>query len=204
MKIAIEKYIGENKLSSSQTKSLILIIGLIILLTSGFSYVNWNPTYGGWIEKIVFISLAFYFFLNKTNSKQYNFHKEIILLTFIPFISIFNSWSIYSQSIYDGLTATLSSFIWVVYFLLPRYKLSEATILKIFLFVAIFIAAVQVLQQITYPNVLFGISRAEDLDAVHAELAEQRNGLWRFRCTKMLIIQLLSFLRHGHGYKKSE
>ena len=91
MKIAIEKYIGENKLSSSQTKSLILIIGLIILLTSGFSYVNWNPTYGGWIEKIVFIFLAFYFFLNKTNSKQYNFHKEIILLTFIPFISIFNT-----------------------------------------------------------------------------------------------------------------
>lgn len=62
MKIAIEKYIGENKLSSSQTKSLILIIGLIILLTSGFSYVNWNPTYGGWIEKIVFLFLAFYFF----------------------------------------------------------------------------------------------------------------------------------------------
>ncbi len=181
MKIAIEKYIGEKNIASSQTKPFILIIGLVLLLTSGFRYVNWNPTYGGWIEKIVFLFLAFYFFTNKTNSKQYNFHQEIILLTFIPFISIFNSWSVYSQSIYDGLTATLSSLVWIVYFLLPRYKLSETTILKIFLFVAIFIVAVQVLQQFTYPNVLFGVSRAEDLDAAHTELAEQRNGLWRFR-----------------------
>lgn len=170
-----------NSLTFSQTKPIILIIGLVLLLTRGFRYINWNPTYGGWIEKIVFIFLAFYFFTNKTNSKLYNFHKEIILLTFIPFISIFNSWSIYSQSIYDGLTATLSSLVWIVYFLLPKYKLSETAILKIFLFVAIFIVAVQVLQQFTYPNVLFGASRAEDLDATHTELAEQRNGLWRFR-----------------------
>ena len=177
----IVNYTGVNCPAFSQSKPIILIIGLVFLLTSGFSYVNWNPTYGGWIEKIVFLFLAFYFFTNKTNSKQYNFHKEILLLTFIPFISIFNSWSIYSQSIYDGLTATLSSLVWIVYFLLPRYKLSETTILKIFLFVAIFIVAVQVLQQFTYPNVLFGVSRAENLDAAHSELAEQRNGLWRFR-----------------------
>ena len=64
-----------NCLTFSQTKPIILIIGLVILLTRGFRYINWNPTYGGWIEKIVFIFLAFYFFTNKTNSKLYNFHK---------------------------------------------------------------------------------------------------------------------------------
>ena len=183
MNLFLEKYvINERSILSRQRKALFCIIALIILFTNGFQYVNWNTTYAGWIEKIIYLCLALYFCMNHTKSRRFNFRGEIILLMFIPFVSVFNSWSMYSQPIYEGFISTISSFVWVIYFILPRYEIKESTILRIFLYVALFILVVQVVQQFTYPKALFGIRDSESLlNLGTTEMAEQRNGLWRFR-----------------------
>ena len=179
--LMIEKYLGERY--RNQWKPIVVIIGLVILFTHGFNYINWNPTYGGWLSKVIYLFLALFFFLKvNAKSKRYNFSKEINLLILLPFLSIINSWYFYSQSIYDSITTTFCSFVWVIYYILPRKKVSESTILRIFLYVALLIVAIQIVQQFTYPNALFGI-RSEEymIEKGLTEIAEQRNGLWRFR-----------------------
>lgn len=67
-------------------------------------------------------------------------------------------------------------------FFLHKYKVQESTILKAILAIALFVVAVQVIQQFTYPNTLFGVMNEDTMiEEGVKEAAEQRNGLWRFR-----------------------
>ena len=52
--------------------------------------------------------------------------------------------------------------------------------MKAILFMALLIVGIQLFQQFSYPNCWFGI-HDEERQAITKELAEQRNGLWRFR-----------------------
>ena len=167
--------------TKSQKVALFAIIGLVILSTNFFNYTSWNPTYAGWIKNILSYSFIGYLLIGK-NINGCHFRTVVLLLTLVPFLSIFNSWSVYSQSPYRSFTVLLGQFMWVIYFLLHKYKVSEQTILKAFLCIALIIVAIQIVQQFTYPNAPFG-TMSEDavIDRQVLEAAEQRNGLWRFR-----------------------
>lgn len=167
--------------TKSQKVALFAIIGLVILSTNFFNYTSWNPTYAGWIKNILSYSFIGYLLIGK-NINGCHFRTVVLLLTLVPFLSIFNSWSVYSQSPYRSFTVLLGQFMWVIYFLLHKYKVSEQTILKAFLCIALIIVAIQIVQQFTYPNAPFG-TMSEDamIDRQVLEVAEQRNGLWRFR-----------------------
>lgn len=167
--------------TKSQKVALFAIIGFVILSTNFFNYTSWNPTYAGWIKNILSYSFIGYLLIGKNNNGCH-FRTVVLLLTLVPFLSIFNSWSVYSQSPYRSFTVLLGQFMWVIYFLLHKYKVSEQTILNAFLCIALSIVAIQVVQQFTYPNAPFG-TMSEDamIDRQVLEAAEQRNGLWRFR-----------------------
>jgi len=174
--------IDRKKASCNQRFELIAIILIIVLSTSGFSNINWNPTLGGWIKNILYYGLVVYLVVGSKEKSKCNFYTEVLLLTFIPFLSIFNSWSIYSQSPYRSFTVLLGQFIWIIYFLLHKYKVQEQTILKVLFWVSLFLIGVQIIQQFTYPNAPFGTMSENAMIEKHAmEAAEQRNGLWRFR-----------------------
>lgn len=160
---------------------IFLLLFLFVLFDSGFSYVNWNPTYAGWLQKIVFIVFVLFLLFGKIIKSNCHFRKEVMALMLLPFLSIINSFIYFGQSPYNSLLALSASFAWIVYFLLLRYKVSEAVVLKTFLIISLFIVAVQIIQQFTYPNALFGVSSIDDLENGVTETAEQRNGLWRFR-----------------------
>ena len=50
--------------AKSQKSVIVLIILLIVLITSGFSYVGWNKTYGGWALRFIFTLIFVYYFSN--------------------------------------------------------------------------------------------------------------------------------------------
>ena len=161
---------------------LLAIIAFVLLSTSCFKYTGWNPTFAGWIQNILSYFLLAYFIAGRKRKGECHFSALVMLLMFVPFISIFNSWSIYSQSPYRSLTALLGQTTWIIYFLLHKYKVSEQTILKSLLYVALCIVAIQIVQQFTYPNAPFGTMSEHDMiEKAAKEAAEQRNGLWRFR-----------------------
>lgn len=161
---------------------LFLLIAYVVLVTSGLENVNWNPTYGGRVTKIIFLGLLGYLFCSRPNGKQYHFRKLVLILLWVPFVSILNSWLIYSQSPSSSFLLMASQSTWVIYFLLHKYKVQEQTILKVFFYIALFLVGIQIVQQFTYPNAPFGTMSQEAMIEKHAmEAAEQRNGLWRFR-----------------------
>ena len=184
----IEKYVGERR-SWRQWKYLLLLIGITILVTYGFSYTNWSIQYGTWAIKIVCI-LLFVFILTHwpKNNNKFNFRKEVLILTFLPLISSINTYFYYGQSFIESFNALSFNFFWIVYFVLHKYKVQESTILRMFLIVSLFIVALQIIQQYTYPTVLFGgYSEELMIEQGVSDYAASRNGLWRF-------------LMHENGY----
>ena len=167
---------------SNQRLYVILIIAIVIITYRGFQYVNWNLTYGGWALNIIALISLYLFISIKKNYNRCHFYIPVLALTFIPFLSIINSYSVYNQSVKDGITATLPSFIWLLYFVLHHMHVNERTILRAFLYISLFIVFIQIVQQITYPNLLFGAATDESERLFQGgEYAEMRNGLWRFR-----------------------
>ena len=71
----IEKYTGEPR--KKQRLFLIIIIALAVLYTAGFSYINWNPTYGGWIQNVISILFFLFLIINLPKGRKYNFKSEI-------------------------------------------------------------------------------------------------------------------------------
>ena len=177
----IEKYTNDIK-QRREWIYLFLILAVLILYTSGLSYVNWNPTTSGWTKQIVSLILLAFFLLHFPKSKSYHFRGEVMLLMLIPYLSSFNTNALYGQSFYDSIRVLSSNFVWIFYFILHRYKLKESTILKAFLIFSLAIVAIQIIQQFTYPNAFFGVASEDSLiETGRTEVAEQRNGLWRFR-----------------------
>lgn len=164
-----------------QTYHLVFILLLVILASNGFSYANWSPL-GGQLLSFIILMLMFICVLSKINQKK-NFSSIVLFLIIIPFISAINSYFIYNQSFIDSFRAFLKlALVWILYYQLHLFKVKEITILNAFICICFFILTVQVVQQFTYPNAIFGVMREEDLENNFLfEIAEKRNGLWRFR-----------------------
>lgn len=173
----------DNRFKKNNQLVIILVIILFVILQTGcFNFSGWNPTYSGWANNIISLGLLGYLFCSRPNGKQYHFRELVLFLIWVPFFSIFNSWSIYSQSPSRSFLLMASQSTWVIYFLLHKYKVQEQTILKAFFYIALFLVGIQIVQQFTYPNAPFGTMSQDAMIERHAvEAAEQRNGLWRFR-----------------------
>lgn len=171
-----------NKKVLSQKIVVLLLFVFVLLSTNAFNFIYWNVSYAGWVKNSIFYGLMFYLIMAKSKRENCHFYKEILFLIILPFLSIINSSIEYSQPINRSFTVLLSQFVWVIYFLLHRYKVQENSILKVLFYLSICIFLIQVVQQFTYPVAPFG-TMSEDamVEKGMSEAAEQRNGLWRFR-----------------------
>ena len=196
----LDKYLG-GKLTGKQVSYMIATIIFIILVNSGFNYVNWSPALKNLNVAIVGYMLIVFF--SKMNFMNYgNFSVIVLLFILMPFLSIYNSYSIYGQSFLSSISALfLLSFTWLLYFVLHIYRVKESTILRALLYICLFIFLIQLIQQFTYPNALFGVRSEEYLqENVRVEKAEMRNGLYRFRIcgsyyTAILVFVILLWLK---------
>lgn len=175
----LDKYLG-GRLCGKQRVYAIIIVAFVLLLSNGLNYYNLNLTYAGWITKVIYLYFIWFFIRHSTRNPNCHFRTEILLLTFLQFPSMINSWLYFGQSFIQSLIADLAALSYITYFMLHRYQVEERTILKAILFMALLIVGIQVFQQFSYPNCWFGI-HDEEKQAITKELAEQRNGLWRFR-----------------------
>ena len=175
----LDKYLG-GSLRGKQKLYAIFIVAFVILSSSGLYYYNWNPTYAGWITKVIYLYFLRFFIRHSTRIPNCHFRTEVLLLMFLQFPSMINSWFYFGQSFIQSFSVDLAAFSYITYFMLHRYQVEERTILKAILFMALLIVGIQLFQQISYPNCWFGIYN-EERQAIMTELAEQRNGLWRFR-----------------------
>ena len=177
----LRRYIGDFY-SFRQIIYLCFILALLTVALKFFNHVNIPNSYGDAIIKVFCLLLLAFLVIKRPRGPQFHFSRLVLLFSFLPFMSIINSLSNFNQGIKDGFIATLPSCIWLLYFVLHYFNVKEGTIMRAFLLCGLFIVAVQIIQQYTYPDAVFGvftdeISMEKNLDG---EIAKQRNGLWRF------------------------
>ena len=170
----ISRLFGKGR--ASQYTILMLVI---LMLSKGLNCMKW-PLHGRTPLVVMSIFIVIIFFLKCRLTARQHFRYYVLFLALYPFLSIIYSSTEYGQPIFDGFKATLPSLIWLSYFLLHRFKMKEGSIMRIFFYIALFTLAVQVIQQFTYPKVLFG-AFLEDSSGFDEVLVSRRNGLWRFR-----------------------
>lgn len=163
---------------------------LLVLTTSCFSYVYWDPTLGGQILRcfdFVFIFLCFH---NKRKNVNANFEREVNWIFKLAFLSVIGNTFLYHQSPMQNVINTCSHAFILYYFLLHFYGIKEKIIIAILTILVLMILFIQLVQQFTFPIAPFGINiQAETTN----NLIEIRNGLFRFRIETACFAMLLVF-----------
>lgn len=176
----LHKYFGDKELDK-QRHWVFVIIALVIVGSRGFNYVNWP--FGNVLFASIIALLSIVCVINNKYFCKQHFKTIVLLFMILPFLSIINSSIIYDQSVLTGLRANFSmAFVWIMYFILHIFKVKEKYILKALLYIGSFIAIVMIIQQFTYPYAFFGVITEEGMVSHGlSEIADMRNGLWRFR-----------------------
>ena len=194
-----------------QSKYLFIILLFEIIATHGLNYVGWDYTVGGKVEKIIDLLFLISLITIFPEIRKCRFYGIVLTLTFVPFLSVYNSWTNYGQSPFESCMVTINNFIWLIYFYLGKYKVREYTIFQSFFVMAFAILVIQIIQQFTYPSAWFGLASEEMMfenGGFKGEEAEVRNGLWRFRMhmngyfTAPIVFALLFWLKRKMNFGK--
>lgn len=173
-----------------------------ILLFSNVFRFNFLPTQFNLLLWTVYLALflfsIFYCIPILGFNKRFHFTKAVVPLTILPLLTIPISFSLYGQSPFSSFKALMICGVWASYYLFHLSGISEKSILKVLLFSALFTLTIQVIQQFTYPNALFGLMSEELLEKTNrVDNIEIRNGIYRFITADnsyMAVIVLLSSL----------
>lgn len=161
-------------------------------LPSQFHLLLWTVYFALFLFSVFYCIPVFGF------KKRFHFTKAVVPLTILPLLTIPISFSLYGQSPFSSFKALMICGVWASYFLFHLSGISEKSILKVLLFSALFTLSIQVIQQFTYPDALFGLMSEELLEkAERVDDIEIRNGIYRFLTADnsyMAIIILLSSL----------
>lgn len=168
-----------NIFGQSKRIHIVLVVLLFTFVMGGFKYVHW-PIHPKLVMRVLSVLLLAFYIGGNRQSTNLHFQKTVLLLAFYPFLSVIYSFIEYGQPIMDGIRGTIPWLLWLSYFFFHHVKISEGSFLKAILYIAFFIASVQIIQQFTYPDILFNVP-VEDESNPDDELVSSRNGIWRFR-----------------------
>lgn len=153
----------------------LLIVFLVLLFSQCFSYVGWNPTFGGQLTKAVLLVLLVYCILNASKVPISSMRPFVLSFMILPFVSIFSSYTLHGQSLVEGYRVTMFSLTYLFFFILYIQKIDFKVILNISLAFGVFWVAMEAIQQLTYPTIWFA-TRYDTFD----KAIEIRNGIYRY------------------------
>jgi hypothetical protein len=107
----------------------------------------------------------------------------------LPFMSIIPCYFEHEQSIYTSLRLLLDmQLCWLLYFVLHRFQISEKDLFKMLIFIGSAWVALEMIQQVTYPNYYFYTRGDTDLKSI-----EIRAGIYRYMITGISFALLALF-----------
>lgn len=158
---------------------LLLLAVYIILATKGFNYTGWSLSSAGYILAFLSIVFAIISALNITNLSAWQMPLShiILLLMLIPLLSVFLGQN---DSMYDEFfNQYLPLLVFFIYYVFAIQGITEADLIKVFTILGLIVFIIQGVQ-ILYPQqAIFGIYD-EDVASYRNEIAEIRNGLYRY------------------------
>lgn len=157
-----------------------------------FSYININSTYLGYL---IYLATFFLWTLtlfsikpnHRVKEKSYNY---VLLFALWPFLTAISSLVCNEQSFQASLIATLPHWALLSYFFCLKSRISTTTIIKIIIIFALIRTGLTVVQQFTYPSVLFSMRTGiKEQGFVQDEI---RSGIHRFLISDAYYLPLFS------------
>lgn len=167
----------------------IITFVLLVLTTSFFSYIYWDPTLGGRILRYFDLGIIFFVYHKKKEIVGTHFNKNIDWIFKLSFLSVIGNTLLYYESPVQNIISRCSHAFILYYFLLHYYRIKEITIIRILTILSLFILVIQCVQQYSYPIAFWGTQQSPNSN----ELIEIRNGLFRFRISSYFFAMLTAF-----------
>ena len=182
-----------NKLYSNK---LLIVLGFIYLNSLHyFDYVNYDPTYGGWVTKTIVICLFMFIFIKKVKVKQPNeTWKYALGFVTLPMLSFISCYFEHEQSILSSIWAYFPLFILPFTFLiLYKYNVSTEDVVKLLTIFAVVRTGILLIEQFTYPQYLFAFRPEIELENGYIQPIEIRSGIYRFYISDTYLSMFLIF-----------
>lgn len=107
--------------------------------------------------------------------------KEVFLMMVLPLLSVYSCYILHGQSITSSLIVYRMHLGWLLYFVLWYKKVTELTIYKVILFIAVGYSLLTIIQQVTYPFAPFGDRTLGTAQALYrGGEVERRFGFYRY------------------------
>lgn len=130
---------------------------LILVATKLYSSIFVPDVVFDFLELILLMILFFVFYLNwnKEYELKMRFSPHIKGLVFFVFLSSVPAYLFHDQGFLISLIASRTVFLWMLYFLLHKWDLHEVKMEKIIINIGLIWSVIMIVQQITFPLVLF-------------------------------------------------
>lgn len=158
----------------------LLVLGIIWLyLSNFFGYNNFARFRLPYVMECLLYAVPILMVIFKGGGIRHtmHFYKEVILLMILPFISGISSMLEFNQGLYETVVACIPSLLWGTYFFLHKNNVPYNKVLRFLLFFSLIGMLIMAVQQFFPEKAVFGVSVSTESD----EIAEVRNGLYRFR-----------------------
>ena len=141
-----------------------------------------------YLKALLLLYIAGYVLLHRIRCfSSLIFHKEIVSLMVLPFLSSISCYVYRNQPIMISIIAARDSLFWLFYFYLHKKGLSIELIMNVIKKIAIISSSIYIFQQLLYPD-LYLFNSLQHYDEV-----EIRNGLYRFRLFALNPCIMISF-----------
>lgn len=152
------------------SKKYTFITLLALVYIEFFSFIDFKMPFYNSLCRIVDLVLIL-FLIFKVGFKVQNFIDRTVLgLMLVPFLSIIPAFFIHQQDVERSFLNTTYNAGYIFYFLLCSLKCKESKIRNIILCLGFFYCLINVVQQFTYPNILFN----------NTDQMQERNGYYNF------------------------
>lgn len=158
-----------------------------------FDYVNYNPTVGGWINKVIGIFCLILFLIYKYPKKECPSKSYVAGFIFIPMLSFIPCYFEHGQGFATSFRAYLPLFVLFLYYYFHKNHFKASTLINLITVFAVLRTIILITQQFTYPNYLFAF-RPEGYDemGLYHEI-EVRSGIYRYYISDSYLSQFLIF-----------
>lgn len=188
----------------SDNKFVFFSVLFLIFTTQAFGFIKWNPTLMGQLSYFVYAFIIYCFIARKQcNYRRIPLNNIVRILIITSCLHIISKIFVHNESILNERQLILGFSTFLLFFIFWNKKIEEKTIIRIMTIVGLSIFSIQIFQQLFPGSAMFGIYNENLMDYTPDDLAEIRNGLYRYRIPGMFVVLFCMYYYWTELFKKT-
>lgn len=191
-------------IESSEKKYIIIGVLLLFFFTHFFQYKYWSLEWGGRLNYVISGAILMFFLKSKKYIEDFPFNNLVKSLFVVAYLHLFPFIIIYGESVYDARHFLLGYFVFLLYYIFQVGKISERCIISVMTIFGILFFFIQLIQQFVPDSSVFGVYDENRINLNDSDVAEIRNGLYRFRLPGFFVVLFCLYYYWQNLLKKFE